>query len=550
MRRAAQLFEELDSTTSTNAKVDALARYFSEADDQDKLWVIALLSGRRPKRPVTSTQLRKWATEVSGIPDWLFEASYHVVGDFAETVTHIAVLKEPMIKSLSEWVGYVEDLRNLTDEEKERRVKAAWSGLADMELFLFNKIITGGFRIGVSQKIMVKGLAKATALEEDTIAHRLMGNWSPHDTTFQQLLFEESSGDSESRPYPFYLAYGIEGPEGTAAGAGLSDLQALGAPHEWQAEHKWDGIRGQLIVRGQRHYVWSRGEELVTDKYPEFEALRQVLPSGTVLDGEILAWKDGAPLPFAEMQKRIGRKNVGKKLLADVPVVFMAYDLMEWEGRDIRTLPMSERRTLLETVVQKAAHPALNLSPTIDFGTWEHLMTHREQARASNVEGIMLKRRSSGYEVGRRRGDWWKWKVDPLSIDAVLTFSMQGHGRRADLYTDHTFGLWNNGELVTFAKAYSGLTDEEMIEVDRFVKKNTVERFGPVRQVTPQLVFEIAFEGISFSSRHKSGVAVRFPRIARWRHDKKIQEANTLDDLKRMISTVTSTHQVDPNHGP
>lgn len=534
MKREASLFDELDATTSTNAKVDALARYFAEADDVDKLWVIALLSGRRPKRPVTSTQLRKWATELGDIPEWLFEASYHVVGDFAETVTHLARLIEPMDKTLTQWVRYVEDLRACVEEQKQQRVKAAWSGLEGMELFVFNKIITGGFRIGVSQKIMVKGLSKATGVDEDVLAHRLMGDWDPHTTSYSRLILEENSADNDSRPYPFYLAYPIEGPEGTAAGALLKDVEALGEPNEWQAEHKWDGIRGQVIVRNGGLYMWSRGEELVTDKYPEFEPLHEALPNGTVLDGEILAWKDGAPLPFAEMQKRIGRKTVGKKLLADVPVILMAYDILEHEGRDIRQVPMEERRRLLEEVVSKAAHPVLTLSPVLSFATWQELVDHREAARVTSVEGIMLKRKSSTYEVGRRRGDWWKWKVDPLSIDAVLTFSMQGHGRRADLYTDHTFGLWQNGELVTFAKAYSGLTDEEMVAVDTFVKKNTVERFGPVRKVTPQLVFEIAFEGISFSTRHKSGVAVRFPRIARWRHDKKIEEANTLDDLKAM----------------
>lgn len=540
MHRAALLFDELDATTGTNAKVDALARYFREAGDQDKLWTIALLSGRRPKRPVTSTLLRKWAGEISGIPDWLFEASYHVVGDFAETVTHIATLTAPMEKSLTEWVTYVEELKALPDEEKAARVKAAWSGLQDMELFVFNKIITGGFRIGVSQKIMVKGLSKATGVAEDALAHRLMGDWSPHTTNFHQLLFAENAADQTSRPYPFYLAYGLEGMEGRAAGAGLDELVPLGDPTEWQAEHKWDGIRGQLIVREGKHFVWSRGEELVTEKYPEFEALRSALPHGTVLDGEILAWKNGTPLPFAEMQKRIGRKTVGKKILADVPVVLVAYDMLEHNGEDIRTRPLSDRRQILEALVQEAAQPALLLSPTLAFGSWEDVVALREQARTASIEGVMLKRRSSPYEVGRKRGNWWKWKVDPMSIDAVLTFSMQGHGRRADLYTDHTFGLWQDGQLVTFAKAYSGLTDTEMKEVDAFVKKNTLERFGPVRQLAPQLVFEIAFEGISASSRHKSGVAVRFPRIVRWRRDKKAGEANTLDDLKTMIKQIAS----------
>jgi DNA ligase-1 len=538
MHREASLFDALDATSSTNAKVDALAAYFREADDADKLWTIALLSGRRPKRPVTSTQLRQWAAEVSGIPDWLFEASYHVVGDFAETVTHIAKLERPITKSLTEWVHYVEDLKHQDEAEKALRVKAAWAGLQGMELFVFNKIITGGFRIGVSQKIMVKGLSKATALEEDVIAHRLMGDWSPHSTRFHDLLFAENLADQASRPYPFYLAYGIEGAEGRAAGAGLEELLPLGDPQDWQAEHKWDGIRGQLIVRGGEHFVWSRGEELVSDKYPEFRAFREALPPGTVLDGEILAWKEGVALPFAEMQKRIGRKTVGKKILSDVPVVFMAYDILEFEGRDIRQAPMEERRRILENVHASAAHPSLLLSPTLSFSSWEEIVAHREHARATSIEGLMLKRRSSTYEVGRKRGDWWKWKVDPLSIDAVLTFSMQGHGRRADLYTDHTFGLWQDGQLVTFAKAYSGLTDAEMKEVDAFVKKNTLERFGPVRQVEPKLVFEIAFEGISASSRHKSGVAVRFPRIVRWRRDKKAEDADTLEALKRLAARI------------
>jgi DNA ligase-1 len=545
MKRAAQLFDALDATTSTNAKVDALAAYFHEATDTDKLWTIALLSGRRPKRPVTSTQLRQWAAEISDIPDWLFEASYHVVGDFAETVTHIAKLERPITKSLSEWVHYVEDLKHQDEAEKARRVKAAWAGLEGMELFVFNKIITGGFRIGVSQKILVKGLSKATGTEEDAIAHRLMGDWSPHTTSFRDLLFSENTADQASRPYPFYLAYGIEGAEGRAAGAGLEELLPLGDPQEWQAEHKWDGIRGQVIMRGGEHFVWSRGEELVTDKYPEFQALRAALPHGTVLDGEILAWKDGAPLPFSEMQKRIGRKTVGRKILSDVPVVFMAYDIMEFEGRDIRQQPMKERRRILEQMLAAAALPSLLLSPTLAFSTWEEIVDHREHARSTSIEGLMLKRRSSTYEVGRKRGDWWKWKVDPLSIDAVLTFSMQGHGRRADLYTDHTFGLWQDGQLVTFAKAYSGLTDAEMKEVDTFVKKNTLERFGPVRQVEPQLVFEIAFEGISASSRHKSGVAVRFPRIVRWRRDKRPDEADTLEALKRLASATESATQTE-----
>lgn len=535
MEREARLFEELDSTTSTSAKVEALARYFSEANDRDKVWVIALLSGRRPKRPVTGTQMRKWAAEMAAIPDWLFDASYHVVGDLAETVSLVAKPGPPMQMGLAEWVRYVEDLRRCSEEEKAERTKAAWAGLRGMDLFVFNKIITGAFRIGVSQRTMVKGLAMATRIDEDLLSHRLMGKWDPHTTGFAELVLEENADEHQSRPYPFYLAYGLEGETGRAAGAGLEQLQQLGPPQAWTAEYKWDGIRGQLIVRNGQHHVWSRGEELVTDKYPEFGTLRDKVPDGTVLDGEILAWKDNAPLPFAELQKRIGRKTIGKKLLNDVPVVFMAYDIMEHNGRDIRDLPLEARRAMLESCVADAADPHLLLSRQLPFNSWEEIVTYRGKARAGAVEGVMLKHKGSSYEVGRKRGQWWKWKLDPMSIDAVLTFSMQGHGRRANLYTDHTFGVWHEGELVTFAKAYSGLTDEEMRQVDAYVRANTVERFGPVRQVVPRLVFEIAFEGISASSRHKSGVAVRFPRIARWRHDKQPADANSLADLKALI---------------
>ncbi len=532
MERAARLFDELDSTTSTNAKVDALAHYFSEADDQDKLWVMALLSGRRPRRPVTATQLRLWIGELSGIDEWLLDHSYHVVGDLAETITLLAPTTERIRKSLTEWILYVESLKDRTDEEKGRMVKAAWQGLGRMECFVFNKIMTGSFRIGVSQKIMVKGLSRTTGVHEDVIAHRLMGEWSPHTTTFQDLLFAENTGDSDSRPYPFYLAYPLEEPEGLK---GIEALETLGDPKDWQAEFKWDGIRGQLVVRGNKHYTWSRGEELVTDKYPEFHVLRSVLPKGTVLDGEIMAWRGDRPLPFNLLQQRIGRKVLGKKILSDVPVAFVTYDLLEHEGEDIRELPLMERRALLQEIVAKAAHPSLIISPTVEISSWQDLIAQREHARKLSAEGLMLKRLSSTYEVGRKKGDWWKWKVDPLTIDAVLTFSMRGHGRRADLYTDHTFSLWHNGELVTFAKAYSGLTDVEMKQVDAFVKKNTVARFGPVRQVTPELVFELAFEGISESARHKSGVAVRFPRIARWRHDKRAEDANSLEELKLLM---------------
>ncbi|MEL7250221.1 MAG: ATP-dependent DNA ligase, partial [Bacteroidota bacterium] len=401
----------------------------------------------------------------------------------------------------------------------------AWSELTFVERFIFNKLITGGFRMGVSQKLMVRALSKYTGLEEPVLAHRLMGKWDPATVDFQQLIIEPNEGDNISRPYPFFLAYQLE-----------KELDEIGTPAEWQAEHKWDGIRGQLIVRKGELFVWSRGEELVTDKFPEYHSLAQILPDGTVLDGEILPWRDGLPLDFNDLQTRIGRKNVTKKILEKAPVILMAYDLLEWQGEDIRKRPLSERRHLLEKLV--ADYPnggILQLSQTVQYESWEALAEERETAREKKSEGIMLKRLDSPYQTGRKRGNWWKWKVDPLTVDAVMIYAQQGHGRRANLFTDFTFAVWDGERLVPFTKAYSGLTDKEFREITRWVKANTIERFGPVRSVKPTHVFEIAFEGIRVSTRHKSGIALRFPRMLRWRRDKPIAEANTLEDLKGML---------------
>ena len=302
----------------------------------------------------------------------------------------------------------------------------------------------------------------------------------------------------------------------------------LGEASEWQAEWKWDGIRSQLICREDQLFVWSRGEELITDKFPEFDAFREALPPGTVIDGEILPFHNDQPLSFAKLQTRIGRKNLTKKVLKDAPVILMAYDLLEWQGEDIRERPLLERRQLLETLhAQVKEHvPSFWLSTIVESADWKELKALRKDSRTYYAEGFMLKRRSSPYQVGRKRGDWWKWKVEPLTVDAVLINAQKGSGRRAGLFTDYTFAVWDDRvegdrKLVPFTKAYSGLTDQEMRKVDNFVKRNTKEKFGPVRAVTPELVFEIAFEGIQRSTRHKSGVAVRFPRILRQRLDKK-----------------------------
>jgi DNA ligase-1 len=526
VREFAQLFAGLDSTTRTNTRIDMLAAYFaSDAPEEDKLWAVALLSGKRPKRPVNTTLLRQWAAAKAGVPDWLFEESYHVVGDLAETISLlVSGERSDNQHSLTEWIEMLIALKDKDETEKEKAVKEAWSQLNRQESFIFNKIITGSFRIGISQSMVVKALSKYTGKEESTLAHRLMGQWVPQLTSFHELVMVESMADDASRPYPFYLAYPLE-----------DEPESLGDIVAWQIEHKWDGIRGQFIKRNNLHFVWTRGEELVTDKYPELGLFAPLLPDGTVIDGEIIVHNGSHPLPFQLLQTRIGRKAVSKKLLKEAPVSLIAYDLLEHEGVDIRSQPLTRRRALLAEVVQKANHPKLLISKELSFAHWQEAMAERAGARAKFNEGLMLKRRSSVYQSGRRRGDWWKWKIEPLVIDAVLIYAMRGHGRRADLYTDYTFAVWDGAELVPFTKAYSGLTDQEFGQVDHFVKRNTVEKFGPVRSVKPELVFEIAFEGIAASSRHKSGIALRFPRMNRWRKDKKAGDANTLNDLKQML---------------
>ena len=526
MKRFAALFTALDRTTRTTAKVEALADYLGRAPEADRLWTIALLSGRRPKRAVTTTLLRRWAAERAGIPLWLFEEAYPIVGDLAETIALVLPdATHPEDRPLTDWIDGIRALPTLPEDERRDWVLGAWDALGTTERFVFNKLITGGFRMGVSQKLMTRALSRATGVDEAELAHRLMGDWSPETTGFRALVLERDPAADLSKPYPFYLAYQLDdGPE------------PLGDPAEWAAEHKWDGIRGQLILRGGEHWLWSRGEELITDRFPEFATLRDFVPAGTVIDGEVLAWRDGAPLGFAALQPRIGRKTVPKKLLAEAPAAIRAYDLLEWQGEDLRPLPFAERRAHLDTLMADLPPDApLNLSPLLSFADWDALAGLRAGSRELGAEGVMLKRRDSPYRDGRRKGDWWKWKVDPLTVDAVLIYAQQGHGRRANLFTDFTFAVWKGNELVPFTKAYSGLTDAEFRKITAWVRRNTLNRFGPVREVTPHHVFEIAFEGIQESPRHKSGIALRFPRMARWRHDKPMSEANTLDDLRVLL---------------
>ncbi|WP_179379507.1 ATP-dependent DNA ligase [Jannaschia marina] len=528
MKDFARLFTALDQTTKTSVKTAALAEYFGTAAKEDRLWTIALLSGRRPKRTVNASRLSEWAAERAGLPMWLFKASYDVVGDLAETI-HL-VLPEPRgtaDRSLTAWIERIRGLASLEEPERQAAIFDAWDEVAGTERFVFNKLITGGFRVGVSQKLMTRALAKATDIPETELAHRLMGDWTPGTVSYDGLITAPDPEAKLSRPYPFCLAHGVD------------EIGDLGPAEDWLAEWKWDGIRGQLILRGGQHHLWSRGEELMTDRFPEFARARDFLPDGTVLDGEVLVWDAEAQTPrnFNALQPRIGRKTVPKKLLAEAPVILRAYDLLEESGDDLRARAFAERRARLEAMLDGIAPEApVALSPLVPFENWDALAETRATARDHAAEGLMLKRRDSPYHVGRKRGDWWKWKLDPLTIDAVMIYAQAGHGRRANLYTDFTFAVWKGQELVPFTKAYSGLTDAEFRKITHWVRRNTLERFGPVRRVPPVHVFEIGFEGIQKSTRHKSGVALRFPRMLRWRHDKPVTEANTHDDLLEILA--------------
>ena len=528
MKDFAALYGLIDQTTKTNTKVAALAEYFRTAPDEDRLWTIALFSGRRPRRAITTTRLREWAAERAGIPLWLFEEAYPIVGDLAETIALVLPEAEDHhTQTLAEWITHLRSLDKQEEDARKAAILNAWNRMDALERLVFNKLLTGGFRVGISRKLMTRALAQATDRDEAELAHRLMGDWTPDTTSWRTLIEEEDKTADLSRPYPFCLAYGLD------------DMapEDLGPPQDWLTEWKWDGIRGQLILREGQHFTWSRGEELMTDRFPELARAVDFLPPGTVLDGEIIAWKDEKPLPFNDLQKRIGRKTVPKKLLQDAPVILLAYDLLEEQGEELRTQPMSYRRDRLDALLKDLPPEApLRPSPRLTFDSWQNLSETRAHARDERAEGLMLKRLSSPYHTGRKKGDWWKWKLDPLTIDAIMIYAQQGHGRRANLFTDFTFAVRDGNDLVPFTKAYSGLTDAEFRQITAWVRKNTLQRFGPVRQVKAEHVFEIAFEGIQPSTRHKSGVALRFPRMKRWRQDKPVQEANTIEDLREMLA--------------
>ncbi|MHA4867180.1 ATP-dependent DNA ligase [Duganella sp. PWIR1] len=537
MRNFARLYAELDETTSTTRKLAALEAYFRTAAPQDAAWAVYFLAGGKPRQAVPTKLLRQYAMEYAGLEEWLFDECYNAVGDLAETIAHVLPPpKHPGEIGLADWIELgIAPLRGATPEATREALFTYWDQLETRERFLLVKLIGGGFRVGVSRLLVTRALSAVAGLEGSLIAQRLMG-WTdgsinPTAAGFVQLIAAHTPQEQEQRggqPYPFFLAHQLE-----------REPDSLGDLADWQVEWKYDGMRVQLVRREGKNWLWSRGEELITERFPELAALR--LPDGVVLDGEILIWHSGvAPAPFAALQKRMGRKLVSARLLGELPAVMVVYDLLELDGRDLREVPQAERRMLLEQLVGSLqGAPQLRLAPLITADSWDELALIRTESRERGVEGMMLKAVDARYGVGRTKsvGTWWKWKIDPYSVDAVLIYAQAGHGRRASLYTDYTFAVWDEErKLVPFAKAYSGLTDAEIAQVDQAIRKTTIEKFGPVRSVTPSMVFEIGFEGIASSPRHKSGVAVRFPRILRRREDKSIDEADTLASLKNLLA--------------
>ena len=552
MRRFAALYSELDASSGTGARVEALAAYFASAEPADAAWALHVLLGKQGRRLITGRRLRQICLEGSPMPEWLFDDCYAHVGDSAETIALLwqqvapetpAAPDAPAERDLAtaplhQWMEQLlPAAAGLDSDAQADAVRRLWRGLAGCELLVANKLLTGGLRVGVGQGLVLRALAQLSGLEEPLLQHRLMGGFRPSAGAYQALLAPaDQAAAVPSRPYPFFLASPLEEHPSEPASA-------------WLAEWKFDGIRGQLIRRAGQGFLWSRGEELINGAFPELITAAGGLEEGTVLDGEILVWPADAeqPAPFAQLQRRLGRKAPGRKLLAECPANFVAYDLLEQGGDDWRQRPLSQRRAALEELHRQLQQTTptpeaglLRLSPRLPLDSWEQLEPLRQQASAAAAEGLMLKALASPYLAGRRRGHWWKHKRDPYTLDAVLLYAQAGSGRRANLFTDYTFGLWNRSpgapdatggdpaQLVSFAKAYSGLDDAEITALDRWIRSHTTERFGPVRAVQPLQVFELAFEGLQRSSRHKSGIAVRFPRIARWRRDKPAHEADTL----------------------
>lgn len=528
MKGFARLHSALENATDPTQKKEFFREYVCAATETDRLWAISLLLGRRPRRVASVATLKQWAMDAGTIAPWLFEESFLAVGELAETISLIVpVARYPSRKSLSQWMTFLHSLEELNRYQQQESILAAWDEQEGSERLIFIKLLTGSFRSPISESLLIEALAELSGAEKTHVAHRLAGNWHPDQSSLEDLFSKTDCATATSQPYPFFLAHPLE-----------ASASQLGAAADWLAEWKWDGVRAQVVKRNGELFVWSRGEELVTDKFPELASLKRLLPDGTVLDGELVAFAEGHPRPCSVLQARLSRKTVATKTMKEAPAVLIAYDLLEWEGTDIRRDSCESRRNQLETLVASLQTETLLFSDALTFSSWEELEALHGRARENFAEGIMLKRKESPYQMGRRRGDWWKWKTDPFTLDGVLMYAQRNQTYGAEALPDLTFGLWNGDQLVPFARLQGVLPAEELEEIAAYVRENTLEKFGPVRTVKPGMVFEIAFQGVETSARHKSGLSVRFPQLLRWRRDKPVEEASTLADLHGLLQSL------------
>lgn len=542
MKDFASLIAQIDQTNSTNDKVQLMVDYFKSHDSATNAWAIFILMGKQKKRILTSARLRKVINQISDVPTWLMEECYSAVGDTAEM---IALISESLLAknkdendinhefTLVEWMEKkLPPLAKLPEPELAQQLENWWRSFSQQQIFVLNKVLTGAMRIGVSELLVFKALSIALEVDRSLLATRLMGEFEPTAETFESLSIEPTGNESDPArgliPLPFCLASPIVNPS-----------ESLEDAKDWLVEWKWDGIRAQIHKQGDQVEIWSRGEDRITKSFPDIvNALVETDFTG-VLDGEIVAGDWALPSPFQQLQVRLNKKNPTAKFISENKISFIAYDLLVDKTQDIRTSTLLERRKSLKDVMTSLPSSFFGLSKHIEGDDWTELAQERDAARLKGAEGFMLKKLSSQYVGGRKRGIWFKWKLEPLTIDTILTAAQPGTGKRASLYTDYTFSIWKDEVLVPIAKAYSGLDDKEIRSLDSWIRRNTLERFGPVRTLKPEKVFEIGFEGVAESRRHKSGYALRFPRILRERADKDAANANKVEDVAEILKFVS-----------
>jgi DNA ligase-1 len=516
----ADLLERLVFTPARNGRIALLRHWFATEPDPDRGYALAAITGELDFPAAKAGLIRELAA--ARTDPTLFALAYDYVGDLAETV---ALMWPGRPRGEPPALAAVVEALRTTPKARLPALVAGWLDALDASARLaLLKLITGGLRVGVSARLAKLALAEWSGRPVEAIEEVWHGLAPPYATLFAWLEDRGARPDPGGLPTfrPLMLANPLE----------VSDLAGLRA-EEFRAEWKWDGIRVQLVSGPGGRKIFSRGAEDISEAFPD---ILGAMAFHAVLDGELLVLREGEVAPFGDLQQRLNRKQVSQKLLRDHPAHVRLYDLLFDGAEDLRGQPFDHRRARLEAWWQRTRPPRTDLSPLVPFASWDQLGTIHEGARAAGVEGLMLKRADSPYLQGRPKGFWFKWKRAALTIDAVLMYAQRGHGKRSSFYSDYTFGLWRGSELVPVGKAYSGFTDEELRFLDRFVRDNTTERFGPVRAVAPKLVLEIAFDAAQVSNRHRSGVALRFPRIARLRTDKPAEEADRLDVLLRLIA--------------